>query len=326
MEKLFKVEGLCQYYPLKKEGIFTKKRRFLKANDAISLDIYEGEVLSLVGESGSGKSTFGRTLLRLAEPTAGKATYRARAGEVDLFVLSHAEMRPLRRELQMIFQDPYSSLNPRMTVGQTIAEGLLAHGLYRESKNERRSYILDVLARSGLSADAYDRYPHQFSGGQRQRISIARALSFSPRFVVCDECVSALDVSIRAQILNLLCDLREREGLTYLFISHDLSVVRYLSDRVGVLYLGRIVELAACEALFSRPLHPYTRLLLSAIPSFEMRGKREAIKARGLVASREDYACPFYPRCERASERCRYETPPLLEVEKGHFVACHWIG
>lgn len=317
---LLSIEHLTKHFPIK-GGV-------LHANEDISLSIREGETLGLVGESGSGKSTFGRTLLQLYRPTAGSVLYHTENGEtVDLCRVRHAELRRLRRELQMIFQDPYSSLDPRMSVGEIIGEGLYTHGMLRRGTREWREEILSVMERCGLQSHMFGRYPHEFSGGQRQRIGIARALAVRPRFVVCDECVSALDVSIQAQILNLLTDLGEREHLTYLFISHDLSVVRYLSDRIGVMYLGRIVELGESEAIFARPCHPYTVALLSAVPSLTAdEKKRERIVLGGSPPSPADppTGCPFHTRCYMAREVCKHERPPLAEVEEGHWSACHF--
>ena len=318
--ELLSVKGLTKHFSIK-GGV-------LHANEDISLTIYEGETLGLVGESGSGKSTFGRTLLQLYRPTAGSAMYRTAGGStVDLCRLRDAELRPLRRELQMIFQDPYSSLNSRMTVGEIVGEGLYTHGMFRRGTPQWKDETVRVMERCGLQAHMFGRYPHQFSGGQRQRIGIARALAVRPRFVVCDECVSALDVSIRAQILNLLTDLRDSDGLTYLFISHDLSVVRYLSDRIGVMYLGRIVELGESEAIFASPKHPYTAALLSAIPGVDASGRRrEPIILQGNIPSPANppKGCPFHTRCYMAREVCRQKRPPLETVAEGHLSACHF--
>lgn len=320
---LLSVRNLTKHFPIK-GGV-------LHANEDITLTIREGETLGLVGESGSGKSTFGRTLLQLYRPTSGSVLYHTGHGDetVDLCLLRNAELRRLRRNLQMIFQDPYSSLDPRMTVGEIIGEGLYTHGLFRRGTSEWKGEILGVMERCGLQAHMFGRYPHEFSGGQRQRIGIARALAVRPRFVVCDECVSALDVSIQAQILNLLTDLKESEGLTYLFISHDLSVVRYLSNRIGVMYLGRIMELGESETLFEHPRHPYTVALLSAIPTTDPCGKRSApILLGGNIPSPADppVGCPFHTRCYMAKEVCAKVRPPLAEVEDGHWSACHFSG
>lgn len=456
-KKLLSVRSLKKYFPIKKEGLFGKTGRFVRANESVSLDIYEGETLGLVGESGCGKSTFGRVLLRLYDKTAGSIRYygrtlaelspdyvertfrtavadiaayrqsashtpRARAlffentvsllgglaslddcregvtlsyrkyradveaaicrarlsalGEgdeefseaqarlfsaeeraaslacelealrgvyrgndifreyearrdlgIDLSRLTPREMRFLRKDLQIVFQDPYSSLNPRMTVGAILREGILTHGLYQRSSRALEDYLHELVDRCGLQPYMLSRYPHQFSGGQRQRIAIARALAVKPRFIVCDECVSALDVSIGAQIVNLLDELKRENRLTYLFISHDLSVVRHISDRVGVMYLGSLVELAPTDALFRAPLHPYTAALLSAIPTTDPDDRRERILLSGSIPSPVDppSGCKFHTRCDRACERCRRETPPLVEVSDGHFVACHRV-
>lgn len=327
MKPLLSVRNLKKYYPLPKRNFFRKEVRFLRANDDISLDIYEGETFGLVGESGCGKSTFGRVILGLLPQSAGSTFYFGRGGTgIDLSQLSRAQMRPLRRDLQIIFQDPYSSLNPRMTVGQILAEGPLTHGMFRHGDPALKQHILRVTEECGLQEFMLPRYPHQFSGGQRQRISIARSLAVRPKFVVCDECVSALDVSIQAQILNLLQELKQRERLTYLFISHDLSVVRYISDRIGVMYLGRMVEIAPADDLFDRPAHPYTAALLSAIPTTDpdSAGIREnRLLTDGKSAAEPLAGCPFHPRCPQVCDRCRTENPPLTEIAPGHFAACH---
>ncbi len=332
---LLSVRDLKKYYPVG-GSIFPKKRKVLRANEGISLDIYEGETFGLVGESGSGKSTLGRAILQLERPTGGEVLYYGGAstgkdspvaeGEegraVDLVGCKGERLRALRKELQIIFQDPYSSLNPRMTVGQIIAEGVATHGFYKKNSPQMQAYVLEIMKKCGLQAYMAGRYPHQFSGGQRQRICIAHALAVKPRFVVCDECVSALDVSIQSQILNLLRRLKEEEGLTYLFISHDLSVVRYLSDRIGVMYLGRIVELGSAAEVFDTPCHPYTKALVSALPSIEE--KRERIVLGGNIPSAisPPSGCPFHTRCYMAKECCARIPAPLQEVRNGHFSAC----
>ena len=271
---LLTVRDVKQYFPVKKTKL-REKQRYVRANDGISLDIYAGETLGLVGESGCGKSTLGRTLLQLYPQTHGDVIYHKDGKDIDLKKLSKEEMRVLRKDLQLIFQDPYSSLNPRMTVGQIIGEGLVSHGVFKRGDPAMRDYIFKVMEDCGLATYMFGRYPHQFSGGQRQRIGIARSLALNPAFVVCDEAVSALDVSIQSQILNLLSDLKEKQNLTYLFITHDLSVVKYISDRIGVMYLGNMVELAPTEELFANTLHPYTEALLSAIPVVDEEDKRE---------------------------------------------------
>lgn len=321
---ILKVVDLKTYFPLKK-GFFQKERPYLRANDGVSFSVKKGETFGLVGESGCGKSTLGRAILGLCPPTSGQVLYTSDGRKTDLTALTPKEMRPLRSELQMIFQDPYSSLNPRMTVGQMIAEGVFTHGYYPKGSTELRDYVLEVMQKCGLQPHMMHRYPHQFSGGQRQRVSIARALAVKPKFVVCDECVSALDVSIQAQILNLLSDLKEREGLTYLFISHDLSVVRHISDRLAVMYLGKIMEMGDAERVFENPRHPYTISLISASPSVS-RKKEDVIVMDGKIPSAVSppKGCPFYSRCFMAQEMCQRVPAPLQCVGEGHTVACHF--
>lgn len=472
---LLRVTDLKQWFPIKKTKLFQKERLYVRANDGITLDIYEGETVGLVGESGCGKSTFGRTLLQIYRQTEGKTMYYGRnltemaplyvdetvksiasrkkkileleekadalkkeyeamedsaakfekqaecdklrkecnveflnlvqiiggfysldntqeaeqlilskykvareirdlkeidktegndkskeieakmaelqAAEdklaacrakhandedfakyeefrdegVDLARLKTKEMRILRKDMQMIFQDPYSSLNPRMTVGQIIGEGLLAHGLFKKNDEKMQDYVMEVMEKCGLSSYMIHRYPHQFSGGQRQRIGIARALALNPRFVVCDEAVSALDVSIQSQIVNLLKDLGEQDNLAYLFISHGLSVVKYISDRIGVMYLGNMVELATSEDMFEHPTHPYTEALLSAIPTTDVEHKKDIVPLEGDIPSpvRPPAGCKFHTRCKYCTEICEHVTPELVEMRPGHFVACH---
>lgn len=323
---LLHIENVKQYFPVKKTKI-REKQKYVKANDGISLDIYEGETFGLVGESGCGKSTFGRTILQLYPQTEGTIQYRDKDGEMlDLKKLPEEKMRELRKELQLIFQDPYSSLNPRMTLGQIIGEGLTSHGIYKKGDPAMKEYIMNVMEECGLSGYFFSRYPHQFSGGQRQRIGIARSLALRPRFVVCDEAVSALDVSIQSQILNLLQDLKEKENLTYLFITHDLSVVKYISDRIGVMYLGNMVELAPTEELFANTLHPYTEALLSAIPTVDKDDNRERILLEGDIPSpvNPPSGCKFHTRCRYCQEKCRQEVPVFEDKGNGHFVACHF--
>jgi peptide/nickel transport system ATP-binding protein len=310
---------LRKEFPAGSEGIFGQRRLTVKAVDGVTLEIYGGETLGLVGESGSGKSTLGRLLLRLIEPTSGRVFFDGR----DLAALSRKELRQLRREMQLVFQDPYSSLNPRMRVRTIIAEGIEIHRLARGRAKEQR--IRELLEMVGMGADALDRYPHEFSGGQRQRIGIARALAVSPRFLVLDEPVSALDVSIQAQIINLLQDLQEQLRLTYFFIAHDLRVVKHISQRVAIMYLGKIVELASRDEIYSNPRHPYTRALLSAIPQVDPGARAERIKPAGEAPSplKPPAACSFHPRCPYAQDICKEVEPSLTAGHEGHAVACH---
>ena len=322
---LLEVRDLKQYFPVKKTKL-REKQRYVRANDGITLDIYEGETLGLVGESGCGKSTFGRTLLQLYPQTHGDVIYHKDGKEIDLKKLSKEEIRVLRKDLQLIFQDPYSSLNPRMTVGQIIGEGLTSHGVYKRGDQAMLDYIFEVMENCGLATYMFGRYPHQFSGGQRQRIGIARSLALKPRFVVCDEAVSALDVSIQSQILNLLSDLKEKQKLTYLFITHDLSVVKYISDRIGVMYLGNMVELAPTQELFDNTMHPYTEALLSAIPVVDEEDKRERILLEGDIPSpvNPPSGCKFHTRCRYCQQKCKEEVPEWIDVGNNHYVACHF--
>jgi oligopeptide/dipeptide ABC transporter ATP-binding protein len=314
---LVEVRGLVKDYAIG-GGLFAKKE-FVRAVRGVDLDVRRAETLGVVGESGCGKSTLGRSILRLIEPTAG----RVRFDGVDLAALSPAEMRRQRRFMQIIFQDPYSSLNPRMRVGAIVGEGLAIHGLAHGA--ERRRRVVELLAQVGLHEDAYERYPHEFSGGQRQRIGIARALAVQPRFIVADEPVSALDVSIQAQIVNLLQDLQRQMDLAFLFIAHDLRVVEHISHRVAIMYLGKIVELAPSEEIYSRPRHPYTRALLSAVPKPKAGPKAQRMAVRGDVPSpiRPPSGCAFHPRCPYAEEICRVQEPKLIGGAREHAVACH---
>lgn len=323
-KKLLTVKNLKKHFPIK-AGLFARNKVFLRAVDGVDLEIYEGETFGLVGESGSGKSTFGRTLLRLYEPTDGRVIFHQEQGETDLTDLNIRQMRTFRKDLQIIFQDPYSSLNPRMTVGQLIAEGAVTHGYFKKGSAALWTYVLEVMRACGLQEHMLRRYPHQFSGGQRQRICIARALAVKPKFIVCDECVSALDVSIQSQILNLLSDLKAQEGLTYLFISHDLSVVRYISDRIAVMYLGKIVEMGEAEQIFEDPRHPYTLALISAAPNIQANNT-EKILLEGQLPNPAfpPQGCPFHTRCFYAQEECQRIPAPIVEVENGHFCACHF--
>ena len=322
---LLTVRDVKQYFPVKKTKL-REKQRYVRANDGISLDIYAGETLGLVGESGCGKSTLGRTLLQLYPQTHGDVIYHKDGKEIDLKKLPKEEMRVLRKDLQLIFQDPYSSLNPRMTVGQIIGEGLVSHGVFKRGDPAMRDYIFKVMENCGLATYMFGRYPHQFSGGQRQRIGLARSLALNPAFVVCDEAVSALDVSIQSQILNLLSDLKEKQNLTYLFITHDLSVVKYISDRIGVMYLGNMVELAPTEELFANTLHPYTEALLSAIPVVDEDDKRERILLEGDIPSpvNPPSGCKFHTRCRYCQQKCKEEVPQWTNVGNDHYVACHF--
>jgi oligopeptide/dipeptide ABC transporter ATP-binding protein len=314
---LLVVRDLRKYFPIKK-GFMRRTVGQVKAVDGVSFDILPGEVLGLVGESGCGKTTTGRCLLRLIEPTGGEVDFDGK----DVIELDKGGLRRLRREIQIVFQDPYSSLNPRMTVGSMLGEVLRIHRLAEGEAARRR--ISELLELVGLFPEHANRYPHEFSGGQRQRIGIARALSVEPRFIVCDEPVSALDVSIQAQILNLLQDLQRDLDLTYLFIAHDLAVVEHISDRVAVMYLGKMMEMAEAEELYRNPLHPYTRLLLSAIPVPDPKGRREAVGLEGDVpsAANPPSGCPFHPRCPIATGECAQVVPEFRDVGGGHYVAC----
>jgi len=323
MEPLIRVEGLTKHFPITKGIIFQKQVGAVQAVDGLSFFIEKGETLGLVGESGCGKSTTGRTLLRLYEPTAGRIYFKGQ----DITELPESEMRPLRRNMQIIFQDPYASLDPRMTIGGIISEPLEIHNI--GTPKERQERVRELLSLVGLSPFFINRYPHEFSGGQRQRIGIARALALQPEFIVCDEPISALDVSIQAQVVNLLEELQDKFGLTYLFIAHDLSMVRHISDRVAVMYLGKIVELASRDELYTNPLHPYAQALLSAVPIPDpvKEASRKRIILTGDVPSPINPApgCRFASRCSMAEDICRQEEPEWREVQPNHWVACHKI-
>ena len=317
---LLKVENLKKYFPIK-GGVMQRTVGYVKAVDGVSFEIKRGETLGLVGESGCGKSTTGRTILNLLEKTEGKIYFEGK----DLDELSKSQLRKMRPKMQLIFQDPYSSLNPRMTVGKIIGEALLNHKMV--SKNDLREKVLETMKICGLAPYQIDRYPHEFSGGQRQRIGIARALILNPDFIVADEPVSALDVSIQAQIINLLQDLKREKNFSYLFISHDLSVVEHICDKVGVMYLGSLVELASSDEIFKNPLHPYTKALMSAIPIPDPTVKRERIILIGDIPSPANppKGCKFHTRCPYATDKCKEENPEYREVSEGHFVACHLV-
>ena len=323
-DTLVQVEHLQQYFPA---GGYGKNKKYIQAVDDVSFTIERGETLGLVGESGCGKTTTGRTLLRLYEPTGGRFIYD---GDVifDVEKKIKVDMLPYRKRMQIVFQDPYASLDPRMTVGDIIGEAIDVHKM-AANKKERYDIIIEMLRRVGLNSEHANRYPHEFSGGQRQRVGIARALAVEPEFIVCDEPISALDVSIQAQVINMFEDLQEQMGLTYLFIAHDLSAVKHISNRIGVMYLGRMVELADSYELITRPLHPYTKSLISAIPIADPGKARESrrIVLEGDVPSplNPPSGCRFRTRCPYADETCAAAAPEWKEIEKGHFAACHHI-
>jgi oligopeptide transport system ATP-binding protein len=321
-EKLLEVKNLKMYFPITQGIILQRKVGFVRAVDDISFHIRKGETLGLVGESGCGKSTTGRAILQLYKPTDGQVNFLGK----DLVKLGGGDLRRMRRQMQMIFQDPYASLNPRMTVGSIIGEPLEIHNLAKGKAKQER--VQELLRLVGLNPYFANRYPHEFSGGQRQRIGIARALAVEPSFIVCDEPISALDVSIQAQVINLLEELQEKLGLTYLFIAHDLAVVRHISDRVAVMYVGKLVEVTDRDALYENPLHPYTRALLSAVPVPDpvIEAKRSRMILVGDVPSpvNPPAGCRFNPRCPYAEDNCRTDEPDLVEVKPGHYAACHY--
>ncbi len=323
-EHLIEVRDLRKYFPIHK-GVLHRHVGDVKAVDGVSFHVGRGETLSLVGESGCGKTTAGRSLLRLIEPSGGEAWFAKSPGDAprDLFQLGYRAMRAARRELQIVFQDPFASLNPRLTVGQIVAEPLRVHRIVRGTALDER--VEQLLERVGIRPEAGNRFPHEFSGGQRQRIGIARALALDPSFIVCDEAVSALDVSIQAQVINLLKDLQQERGLSYLFIAHDLSVVKYLSDRIAVMYLGRIVETGTREDVFERAAHPYTQALLSAVPRPDPRRKKERVVLTGDVPSpiNPPSGCHFRTRCPLAEPRCAEVYPQTVQLSDTHSAACH---
>lgn len=319
-EYLVEVDNLVKYFPIR-AGVFQKTVGHVKAVDGISFKIKRGETMGLVGESGCGKTTVGRSLLRLIEPTSG----RVRIGEHEITAMKRNELRPIRPQIQIIFQDPFSSLDPRMPVGEIIGEAVREHNLV--PKSEYRDYILKIMEECGLRPYYIDRYPHEFSGGQRQRICIARALALNPKFIVCDEPVSALDVSIQAQIINLMMDLQERHNLSYLFISHDLSVVEHISNSIGVMYLGTMMEMGNKDEIFNQPMHPYTQALFSAVPIADPDMKMDRIILKGDIPSPANppSGCKFRTRCFKAAEVCEKVVPEFKQVgDKDHFVACHF--
>lgn len=320
MKKILEVQELTKFFPVL-GGVFSRPVGWVKAVDNVSFHIYEGETFALVGESGSGKTTAGKTIIRLYEPTKGKIFFE----EKEITKLSTSQMRPLRKDMQIIFQDPYGSLNPRMPIGEMIREPLMVHGIGTKKEQEER--VVEIMKLVGLRPEYVRRYPHEFSGGQRQRIGIARAIVLNPKLVVADEPVSALDASIQAQVLNLLLELQQKLALTFLFIAHNLAVVRHVSDRIGVMYLGKVVEVAETKELFSTPLHPYTQALLSAIPIPDPEIKKERILLQGDIPSpiNPPSGCRFRTRCRFAKDICKEQEPPLIDVGGEHYVACHFV-
>ena len=327
---ILEVDGLKQYFPVKKDFL-GRPLAYLRAVDGVSFKLERGKTLGIVGESGCGKTTLGRTILRLYDVTEGSAKYNSvdENGKVttyDLATISKKEFYDLRTELQLVFQDPYSSLPPRMTVGEIIGEAVRVHKIVPDS--EVSEYVRGVMARCGLQPHHYDRYPHEFSGGQRQRICIARALAVKPKLVICDEPVSALDVSIQAQIINLLKKLQREEGMSYMFISHDLSVVKYISDEVAVMYLGNIVEMGSAKEICTNAKHPYTQALFSAVPVANPHAKSEPVALEGELPSPANppKGCKFHTRCKHCTEKCREQAPEMVEISDGHFVSCHLVN
>jgi len=323
-EPLLNVKNLKMHFPIVR-GFFRNVVGHVRAVDDVNLFVYPGETLGLVGESGCGKTTVGRCIMRVYDPTAGEIMYKNRQGKmVNIAKIPGSDLKPYRRELRMIFQDPYASLNPRMTVLDIVGEPLTVHGIANGRELEER--VAELLKRVGLRPEYMRRYPHAFSGGQRQRIGVARALALDPQLVICDEAVSALDVSVQAQVLNLLQALQRDFNLTYIFISHDLSVVEYIADRVAVMYVGKMVEVTETRELFASPLHPYTEALLSAVPKPDPRRRSERLVLEGDVAdpAHPPSGCYFHPRCRYAKDNCKTDTPALREVNPGHFAACHY--